>query len=37
MALIGSIAGQVTLSRLHDRQLSGLRQRSGGQVPETRR
>ena len=37
MALIGSILGQVTLSRLHDRQLSGLRQGSGGRVPETRR
>ena len=37
MALIGSILGQVTLSHLHDRQLSALRQRLGGQVPETRR
>jgi putative membrane protein len=37
MALIGAILGQVTLSRLHDRQLSGFRQRAGGQVPETRR
>ena len=37
MALIGSILGQVTLSRLHDRQLSGLRQLPGGRAPETRR
>jgi putative membrane protein len=32
MALIGSILGQVTLSRLHDRQLAGLRQGYGGQA-----
>jgi putative membrane protein len=37
MALMGSILGQVTLSRLHDRQLSRLRQGAGGLVPETRR
>jgi putative membrane protein len=32
MALIGSILGQVTLSRLHDRQLSRLPQGYGGQA-----
>ncbi len=37
MALIGAILGLLTLSRLHDRQLSDLRQRSGGPVPKTRR
>ncbi len=37
MALIGSILGQITLSRLHDRQLSVLRADSGGRLPETRR
>ncbi len=37
MALIGSILGQITLSRLHDRQLSGLRGGAAGRPPETRR
>jgi putative membrane protein len=40
MALIGSLLGQVTLSRLHDRQLDRLGGGSGGRVapmPETRR
>jgi putative membrane protein len=32
MALIGSILGQITLSRFHDRQLSRLRQGYGGQA-----
>ncbi len=39
-ALIGSIVAQLTLSRLHDRQLLGLRRGLGGQAtvapPETR-
>jgi putative membrane protein len=37
MALIGAIAGQVTLSRLHDRQLRALRPGVDTEVPETRR
>ena len=32
MALIGSILGQVTLSRLHDRQLTEIRQPSAGTI-----
>jgi len=37
MALIGAISGQVTLSRLHDRQLRSLRPGVDAGVPETRR
>jgi putative membrane protein len=41
MALIGSLLGQVSLSRFHDRQLARLRRVSGDRVlaavPETRR
>jgi putative membrane protein len=36
MALIGAMLGQLTLSRLHDRQLSALRNAGTG-LPETRR
>jgi putative membrane protein len=37
MALIGAISGQVTLSRLHHRQLQALAPGGDAGVPETRR